>query len=293
MKTEKHHMDQRSNGKDWMNLLPELDVNYARSKEEVWHELELVMEDTKADAQAVFSMGTTRRLPVFGMAVAALLMVLFATTAFLRFYAKTVHAESGQHLTALLPDGSSITLNAGSVIQYHPLWWRFNREVEFHGEGFFEVEKGRSFEVVSSIGRTVVLGTSFNIYARKNAYKVTCYSGKVRVVSAISGDATEITPNMQAYIQSNGSVVSAAETNAQAAISWMNGLFYFTATPLEDVFEEVERQYGVRIHLVGHFKDLYTGNFSRNCSADQVMRMICQSMGLNFEPTPLGYQVSH
>ncbi|MBR8537249.1 FecR family protein [Carboxylicivirga sediminis] len=293
MKNEQLHNDQWRNDEDFLRSLPELEPSYSRSKHDVWQELEATMEASPSERVQPETMpAKVRTLRPLLMTVAALLVVLLATTAFFRLYTKTVSAPMGQHLTALLPDGSSIELNAGSVVKYQPLWWRFNREVQFEGEGFFKVQKGQSFEVVSSLGRTIVLGTSFNIYARKNEYKVTCYTGKVRVVSVLSGESTDITPNMQAYIQSNGSLVSEVEEDAATNISWMNDMFFFTGTPVQTVFEEVERQYGVRIQTVGQMNDLYSGNFSRNRSADEVMNMICLSMGLKLEKTSYGYKVS-
>ncbi|MBS2212494.1 FecR family protein [Carboxylicivirga mesophila] len=293
MKNEQLHNDQLRNDEDFLRSLPELEPSYSRSKHDVWQKLEAAMEASPSErVQPVAMPAKVRTLRPVLMTAAALLVVLLATTAFFRLYTKTVSAPMGQHLTALLPDGSSIELNAGSVVKYQPLWWRFNREVQFEGEGFFKVQKGQSFEVVSSLGRTIVLGTSFNIYARKNEYKVTCYTGKVRVVSVLSGQSTDITPNMQAYIQSNGSVVSAVEEDAETNISWMNDMFFFTGTPVQIVFEEVERQYGVRIQTVGQLNDLYSGNFSRGRSADEVMNMICLSMGLKLEKTSYGYKVS-
>lgn len=292
MKQEKLHNDQWSNEEDFMKSLPELDMPFLRSKEQVWDQLEHAINQQRSESEIAPSFGTKRVLRPLWLSVAAVMIVLLSTAAFFRFYTKTVHAEMGQHLTEILPDGSSIELNAGSIIKYQPLWWRFNREVQFEGEGFFKVQKGQSFEVVSSLGRTIVLGTSFNIYARKNEYKVTCYTGKVRVVSVISGESTDITPNMQAHIETSGRVVSVVEENTEATISWLNGMFFFTGTPIETVFEEVERQYGVRIQVQGQLNYLYTGNFKRNRSADDVMNMICRSMGLNFEKTSYGYRVS-
>ncbi|WP_430814328.1 FecR family protein [Carboxylicivirga sp. RSCT41] len=295
MKQEELNNEQWTNDDDFMKSLPKVELPYSRSKEDVWKEMEALMgEETLEEEKATedTGKGKIRSFRPILMSVAAVLLVLLGTTAFFRLYTKTVNAEAGQHLTALLPDGSSIELNAGSVIKYKPLWWRFNREVQFEGEGFFKVQKGKSFEVTSSMGRTIVLGTSFNIYSRKNDYKVTCYTGKVRVVSVLSGESTDITPNMQAYIKNNGRVLSTEEISMSETISWVNEMFYFTGSEIEMVFEEVERQYGIIIKLAEPLGYAYTGNFSRERSADEVMHMICRSMGLNYEKTSYGYKVS-
>ncbi|MBK6285896.1 MAG: hypothetical protein IPF54_27315 [Draconibacterium sp.] len=35
-------------------------------------------------------------------------------------------------------------MNAGSTLKYFPVKWKFQRKVQFEGEGYFEVAKGKS-----------------------------------------------------------------------------------------------------------------------------------------------------
>ena len=72
-------------------------------------------------------------------------------------------------------------LNAASRLQYHPYWWRFERQVKLEGEVFL-VKPGTLFKVVSEKGTTEVLGTEFNIYSREKNYSVFCQSGTVKVI---------------------------------------------------------------------------------------------------------------
>jgi len=291
MKTNKQHNTQWSDD-DFMKSLPEIELSFSKSKEDVWSELSaLIDEKETTETVQPKKQGQLKQLNIV-YAAAAVIVLLLSTTAFLRLYTKTIAAGAGQHLTALLPDGSSIELNASSTIQYHPYWWRFNREVKFEGEGFFKVQKGQSFEVVSTKGRTIVLGTSFNIYARKNDYKVTCYTGKVRVVSVVSGESTDITPNQQAIIKTDGKVISHTEINTDETISWINDQFIFTGTPLYIVFEEIERQYGISIQTKEKLSYNYSGNFTRKQSADEVMHKVCLGLGLKYQKVDGGYLVS-
>jgi len=61
----------------------------------------------------------------------------------MRFYTQTITVPKGHHLVAQLPDGSTVDLNADTKLSYHPYWWRFARTVNFEGEGFFKVKKGK------------------------------------------------------------------------------------------------------------------------------------------------------
>ncbi len=286
MKNINSHINHQA-PEDLPHAFPGIDMNYSRSREEVWAQLSEKME-TQRPVQA-----KTGRIQINWLSMAAAVLVLFlSTAAFMRFYTTTVSAPAGQHLAAILPDGSGVELNASSVIKYKPFWWRFSREVQFEGEAFFKVMKGKQFEVVSSHGRTIVLGTSFNIYSRKGEYKVTCYTGKVKVVAVVSGQTAEITANKQAVVQRDGSIALNEQVDSDHTIGWMNDMFIFTHTPLMLVFEEIERQYGVRITTNENLDYLYSGNFTRDRSAEAVVKMICRSLGLEYKATSSGFYVS-
>lgn len=275
---------------DVLNALPNLDLSYEKSEDEVWHELESLMEQTEAGS---LPPKRTMAASWYRVAVAAVLVLALGAGLVMRLYTKTVHSQAGQHITAVLPDGSSVELNAGSVIKYKPLWWQFERRLSFEGEAFFKVSDGKEFEVVSSIGRTMVLGTSFNIYARKGEYKVTCYTGKVRVVSAGTGHSLDIVPNEKATINRDGTMRLSKVSNTRSEAPWVNNMFLFTRTPMSLVFEEIERQYGVTIRqdeAIDHL--LYTGNFTRDTSVEEVLKMVCRPYDLKFNKIDGIYVIS-
>ncbi|MCU4174063.1 FecR family protein [Carboxylicivirga sp. N1Y90] len=284
MKNFKQHNDQLSD-EDFMKSLPEIELPFSKSKEDVWSELSAAIKDEQKDPSNTITLkpeNKVRKLSTVFMAVAAVLVVTLSTTAFFSLYTKTIEAQSGQHLTAFLPDGSSVELNASSAIKYKPYWWRFNRQVQFEGEAFFKVQKGESFEVNSAQGRTIVLGTSFNIYSRRNEYKVTCFTGKVRVVSVESGKSADILPNQEAEVKSDGNVISREDIDTSETISWQDGKFTFTGHPLALVFEEIERQYGINIKYKDDSNNLYTGNFTRDLPHEDVLNLVCRSFGMKY-----------
>jgi len=69
----------------------------------------------------------------------------------------------------------------------------------------FNVKKGNSFNVVSSLGKTFVLGTSFNIFSREDKYRVACVTGKVKVIS-ITNKQVILSPNYHAEIIKDGNI---------------------------------------------------------------------------------------
>jgi len=173
-------------------------------------------------------------------------------------------------------------MNAESSLKYYPLWWRFSREIKFEGEGFFKVQKGSRFRVRSDYGKTMVLGTSFNIYSRDNDYKVTCLTGRVRVVSKAK-EKVVLNPKDHAEIGVNGRIGVQNNYNTNESTAWMNNMFIFTSESISNVFREIERQYDVSIHMGSNLDFQYSGYFSKEKSIDDVLSLICKPFGLIFE----------
>jgi ferric-dicitrate binding protein FerR (iron transport regulator) len=212
---------------------------------------------------------------------AASIVILFSIVSFIRLYTESVVVPAGQHAETTLPDQSKINLNAESSVSYHPYWWWVNRKVKLQGEAFFEVEKGRKFTVESSKGITQVLGTSFNIFSREDIYKVTCVTGRVRVKSSAGHEAV-ITSNSKAEICSKGEITVLTHIETFPEISWKKNIFIFTATPVYQVFHEIERQYGISIEAKVDGNFLYSGNFTKVQNVEEILAYVCPAMGLKF-----------
>lgn len=242
----------------------------------VWSHIETVMAKVPAGRGFVFNF--RKQL----LAAAAVLLLLLSTGAFLRFYALTISTLAGEHQLAEFPDGSTVYLNAESNLSYNPYWWAFSRNINFEGEALFSVVKGKKFEVKSANGRTVVLGTSFNVFARGSEYSVTCLSGSVKVTST-SKNSIVLVPESKATILHNGQINVQYQIESLPEISWKDNLFRFTASPIVEVFREIERQYGISIMANVNLNSRYTGSFNRTSSIDEVFQIVCPPMGLSFE----------
>ncbi len=280
------------NRDDQVRSFPEIELPFTKNKDDVWAQLSSAI-DSEATPEEVTKAHNVRLLYLKPLAfAAAIVAVMLMLVLFAGLYSKSISTGAGEHLVCVLPDNSSVELNAASTLSYKPLWWWFNREVKFEGEGFFKVQKGEQFDVVSYKGTTSVLGTSFNIYARQDDYTVTCLTGRVKVANIESGLSTEITPNQQAEVLKDGSVISHQLSNTSDVISWKDNMFTFTAMPISKVFEEIERQYGVSIITKEQLKFNYTGNFTKNQAADSIMHNICLALGLHYEMKDGSYVVS-
>ncbi len=269
------HINNKLSQNDLEDFLRKAEVPYAQSREEVWERLSQKLDETLPHRSRTLH-------PRRWMTVAATLMILFGLAAVLRFHTTTMKSSPGQHLLCELPDGSKVQLNAESTITYYPWWWRFSREIKFEGEAFFEVQKGSPFRVISKAGKTVVLGTSFNIFSRSGNYEVQCVTGKVKVVSP-SNKEVVLLPDYSATIASDGQILVQKNRESNPSVDWIHNKFNFTSVPLITVFQEVERQYNVIIQTGISSELIYTGHFQGQRDVEVVLGLLCTPFGLRFE----------
>lgn len=223
----------------------------------------------------------TFRLPVRQLSIAASLALMLATSLFALFYTKTVTSPAGTHLTAQLPDNSTVEMNAASTLSYHPYRWYFSRKVTFEGEGFFSVEKGKSFTVSSKLGQTRVYGTSFNIYARDNDYRVFCKTGKVGVKN-LQGEEVILTPNQSATLNNGKLVKESRVATPENILAWRNNFFTFSAAPFRQVLNEIERQYNITISTGNLGNQTLSVSFKKEPEVEKVLTMVCKPLGFEF-----------
>ncbi|TDW47307.1 FecR family protein [Flavobacterium sp. 270] len=188
--------------------------------------------------------------------VAAILVLgLGITFAFKYLMPQTQTADFGEKTTFSLPDNSEVVLNSGSEINYKKWNWDNNRRLELKGEAYFRVAKGRRFEVQTNLGKVSVLGTQFNVKARKNKFYVVCYEGRVKVNYA---NTQILLTHGQGVSFENGKQVKMTINALQP--EWMDNQITFDKENIRTILDEVERQYNITIEL--NAKDtvsLFTG----------------------------------
>lgn len=177
-------------------------------------------------------------------AAAILVLALGIAFAFKYFVPQTQTADFGERTTFSLPDNSEVVLNSGSEINYKKWNWDSNRRLELKGEAYFRVAKGRRFEVQTSLGKVSVLGTQFNVKARKNRFDVVCYEGRVKVNYA---NTQILLTHGQSVTFENGkqfnSVVHVVKPE------WIDNQIAFYQENIKSLLDEVQRQYNITIEL--------------------------------------------
>ena len=255
------------------------EIPWEKSKAEIWNDLEQVLEKEVPSPVLVRRMLPRKQW----LALAASLLLLLSVGSFMRFYSVKTYCPAGVHTSLNLPDASVVEMNASTTVEYHPYWWFLSRKVELEGEAFFSVEKGKNFRVVSDLGSTEVLGTTFNIFARGENYQVTCHAGSVRVNDAMTDKMVILSPNELAELEKSGGFKVSSLDSQRQTPSWTNNLIMFRSAPLRLVFEEIERQYGIVIETPATMQQVYSGNFSLDQSVENILSLLCLPFDLEYE----------
>lgn len=189
-----------------------------------------------------------------------------------------VYVPAGEQLRMLMADGTSVLLNSETTLEYPTRFDRRNRNVRLQGEAYFDVAKDphRPFRVETGDLTVRVLGTRFNLNtSAPESTLLYLQEGRVNIEEHLSGKrrSYDITPGQlfeMNRISGRCSLLPNADT--AAVVGWMHKRYYFKNTPLKDLLEFLERNYGVTCRVTDSrlYKYTYTINFN-NESVDQIL----------------------
>lgn len=194
-------------------------------------------------------------------------------------------AADSVHKWLKLPDGSSVHLNDSSRLEFPDSFDGMKkREVRLIGEAYFEVKYDPLHPFIIHTGkiRTVVLGTAFNISARRadKAVVVTVTHGKVKVeddqktLAILSPDQQlEWTPQ-----QSNPVKVA---VNSAVATEWKKTDLIMDDITLGAAAELISAHFGVKVRFNDEqVKSVrFTAAFLKRNDIAQVLEVIGQTTG--------------
>lgn len=187
--------------------------------------------------------------------MAASLLITFSLTFYTNiftFKGTTIQLSTslGSRSSIVLPDGTSVTLNAGTHLEYS--FDNFNkiRDVKFNGEGYFEVAKSKNPFIIHTPNglKLKVLGTKFNLtaYSEDKTIKTTLIEGKVELNSPDNKTLSLIPGQMATY---DDRTKDLHYTNGLVShnLGWMDNKLYMDKTSLQEICTILERWYDVKI----------------------------------------------
>lgn len=165
-----------------------------------------------------------------------------------------IKSPKGSRTEFMLPDSTKGWLNEQSSIRYCSNYMN-RRIVEVKGEAWFDVRKvdGRDFTASTQWFDINVLGTKFNVRAYDNDdnAEIILEEGKVSVNDK-DGQLIDLM-NVDERISYNKktAVVQKSTVDSKIYTRWKEGILIFRNTPMQEIAERLEHQYGVKFEIHG------------------------------------------
>lgn len=198
--------------------------------------------------------------------------------------------EQGKEI--VLPDGSTVVLNANSKIIYPAAFAEDKRKVKLEGEAFFDVTKNseRPFIIEAKNAEVRVLGTSFNVNASIPGYKVEVFveTGLVQLSrKKDGGEKILINPGDIGILDIKE--LANKKNSDQNIIAWKTKEIVFFEDSIEKVINTLNKVYNTNINCENEeiLNLRYTSTF-RNQDIDSILNVICLTFNLKIEDTDNG-----
>jgi ferric-dicitrate binding protein FerR (iron transport regulator) len=206
-----------------------------------------IQTEIKPKRLSVFKNSLSKRLR-FASVVACLVLVsglvlyLFLAENSTKIIYRTGYGET---LSIVLPDSSTVILNANSTLSYNHDWDSHSiREVWVDGEAFFDVQHldtQQTFKVYPASGVEVeVLGTQFNVYQRKNQTKVLLSEGNVTMSFTDSPEKFKILMEPGDLVEYDREKIQKKRVNAASYVSWTKKVLLLESTSLAEMVRMAE-----------------------------------------------------
>lgn len=235
----------------------EQDVAEEGVKEKLWN----AITEQAATAPKVVTMNNRKRW-MWAAAILTGIMLVSATWFIIQKSSFTTFtAQYGEVKQLILPDQSVVMLNANSHLEFKKEWKEGDvREVWLTGEAFFDVKhlhkEGNAIKtsdrfLVHVGDMTVeVLGTSFNVSARKAETKVVLQTGKVRVeFKDKKKESMLMEPgDLVKYNQSTKEVVK-EKTDTVSTVAWKKKELMLNNTSVQDIINSIENNFGYKVEV--------------------------------------------
>lgn len=190
-----------------------------------------------------------------------------------------IRVPAGSRTNIVLPDGTEVALNAGSVLRYPRGFGIRERDVALDGEGYFKVAKNEKIPFfVNTNGVNVrVVGTEFNVraYSDDDYVMVSLLEGRVNL-SDPSGAMMKLYPSEQAFYNKRTGRMEKMKSSASTACDWLDGGLTFDNVSFADIAHRLERKFQVKINIESERlkEEHFSGCFNSNQSINDILKEI-------------------
>jgi len=232
-------------------------------------------------------------ISVYWKVAAAVLLLFSIGTTVLLFKPQTMSGplilttSNGQQSEAILPDGSTVWLNAATKLIVYDMKDEI-RKVKLTGEAQFDVvhNQNKPFVVEAGAVEVEVVGTIFNIqaYADDDHVKTALLEGAVNISSQIPGAKKyRLKPGQAALYHTNNNTFEVRNEYVNNDVSWREGVLEFQSVSFEQLIKIIQRQYDVVVeYSPSDFKEVHYSGTLDNLRLDQVFSFISFSIPMEY-----------
>ncbi|MBK8926045.1 MAG: FecR family protein [Crocinitomicaceae bacterium] len=230
-------------------------------------------------------------------AAAAVVVILFSSVVLIKFISKNndlIQLSAKKEVVIdTLQDGSVISLNQGSQLEYPAEFSSDERRVTLHGEAFFEITPNAQQPFIVELDHQAevkVLGTSFNIEESDSTTTVFVKSGKVEFKS--TENSVILLPGEKGIMNfADGYVRKASQNEIDFnEIYWLDQKLNFEDQPLDQIISILESIFEVSILLENNkaANCRLTTHFERE-SIEEILEVIAASFEMELIKTKNGF----
>jgi transmembrane sensor len=160
--------------------------------------------------------------------------------------------------TKTLADGSTVTLNSYSLLEFPEEFEGKERRIKLIGEAFFDITKNPEKPFIIEVNGTEVkvLGTSFNISARGEDVKVSVNTGTVELKKS-EKIKIKVEKGEEAIYEKLKDTIKYAPIVDRNVFAYKTKIFEFNDTKIQDVVNVLNKGYQSDIKLEGQNWDDY------------------------------------
>ena len=198
-----------------------------------------------------------------------------------------IEVPKGAEYRLVLSDGTRIWLNSDTRLSYPTNFEKNVREVEIHGEAYFEVSHNTRKPFIVRTGEltVTVLGTEFNVNTRIPTHvRTTLVEGKVQVTFK-EGLPYILTPGEMASTDVFSGQTTVEQVNIQKYIAWRHGRFCFEEATIEEIMQELSLWYDLQVEYQNQKvkQEKFSGYLPRGESVMSILQKIEQTSYVHFK----------
>jgi transmembrane sensor len=261
------------------------EVKNTPSKELAWANLQTALKEKNTPTITPFRFN-------YKLAASVLLFLTAGVVAYFYYYktpepvqeiASHRKRTSKEVENVKLADGTSVTMNRNSTLEWLDNFDTKSREVALIGEAFFDVAHNpeKPFIITADEVKVKVLGTAFNVDNTDSTTIAEVIRGKVMMYT--SEKQIIIEAGKVGIYNKETKDLSLADLENENGIAYVTHSLTFEASTLKEVSEQLSEAYGVQFVLTTKVQDCTITSEYQDKSLTFILSVISESLGITYE----------